>query len=572
MKNTPPSSGTDASSYINTEEVAQDATDQDVHDLGAIADKALQSLATATDKCCRDEATLALLTLVESIFYLQGWRVTQHNSLMSPALDHIVPLYPDTRSASQITRESLQVASAWIRPSHDYHSLVGGIINYLQGRMRCAITKAGRLVFYPVSSFTTELRNRWFDLQRLRQREAAGRSFLEDSPETRTTFSLLDGNVASQVLNLYHAGIYTPPTAAWYTQHADGLADQALQAQFAHVGQNEVWGNLSKDQVIKAVRPLYLRAARRLLGHIRAYVYLHRHYGKAGPLLSLVETIELAQLSAEVSASAGISASVADSFSQSLLRKGQEERFPVGCYPLVPLSGNRAAFLPSLILFANWPAAREMIAMKTKIGQKTVNRARDKRHTESLKDAARTAGFHHIDDGIEIIDPTTSQPLTDLDVVVVDDACSSVLVIQLKSFLTPTNLLDIDKADDHVREAYGQCARADTHRNEVQTAIQTRLGVSLKANWDLKHIVVVEAVTGSLPPHPDYPAVTLEWLCTQLSAPGLHEINKIWQSAIDLPDAKAFLESIAPAFEVFDDQLRDLKTGKSAAVFAYDAS
>lgn len=568
---TPSIAGAAASAYINDEAISREATAQEIHDLGGIVDNALKGLATDTAKYCRDEVTLAHLTMIESVFYNRIEQEMPHTHLAVPALDYIIPCYPDNRAVNQIGIDILHVAGPWLKTSNDYHPLIGGIINYLQGRMRCAVTNAGRFVFYPVSSLDMELRNRWFDLHRFSLLQASGQELLKVNSQTTALVERLDKDIASQDASICQ-GIYIPPSATWYTQFVDDIADSVLRVQFAYVGDKEVWGGLSKEQIIKAVRPIYVRAARRLFAHLRVQKYLRDRYQATGPALpSTVEVIDLAQLIIEISTSAGISTSVAESFARSMLRTGREGRFPLNCYPLIPLFADRAAYLPSAVLFANWPAARERMAGRSMSGQNSVNRAREQRHTAMLVDAIKAAGIQYVDQAIKIFDSATGQPMTDLDIVLVDDACANVLVMQLKSFLTPVSLLDLDKADTHVQEAYGQCAQAEANPEAVRTAIRSKLGITLINGWSLKHIVVVEAVTGTLPPHAKYPAVSLEWVRTQVSALTSAEINKLWQAAVDLPDGRQFFESIAPAFELFDDHVRDLKTGRSAAVFTYDA-
>ncbi len=550
--------------------IVGEVSDAEIHQFGRQLDESLRGCASRMDTFLRDEVTLAYLTLAEGVFYLRGWRNLDHDALVAPVLDNVLPLYPATQDVDDFGIEAVKTVGPWLRASSDYHALTDAVIHALQGRMKCSITGRGRLVFYPISSFATEVRNRWFAQRMHILREALGRDgVLEDNAETRAIIRRIDAHVESQDPNLRETGACAIPTESWYTRHAEGIADRALRLQFLQVADTEVWAGLTKDQVIRAIRPLYVRAACRAFAHIRVFAYLRHRYSATGPVIrTIIEKVRLNDLVTESAAAAGIPLDRAEVFVRSMVRVGREERYGVLSYPLIPLCGDRVAFLPSAILFTGWPSIREKAATILKGGNESVSRARTRRHTQAIIEAAAAAGYGQLASEVPLVDPVTKKTLTDLDVVLVNSACDRVLVVQLKSFLTPSNLLDIDRAEEAVRNASDQCDRAAASLELVRATIEKRLNLRLADTWVLRQVIVVEANTGTGEPSQKYPAVSLEWLEAFLRK-GRPTLDELWQAARDLPDAQTFFESIAPAFELFDDNLRDLKTTRSAAVFQY---
>src|SRR5690349_10041829 len=113
----------------STVEVSED----EVHELGKQADAALASLAGDPEKYSRDAMALSYLTLAEGVVHIRGWRAVNHDELIAPVLDRITTQYRGaTPAAASI--EAMTIARTWMRPSVDYHTLVGGIINCLKKR------------------------------------------------------------------------------------------------------------------------------------------------------------------------------------------------------------------------------------------------------------------------------------------------------------------------------------------------------------------------------------------------------------------------------------------------------
>jgi hypothetical protein len=253
---------------------------------------------------------------------------------------------------------------------------------------------------------------------------------------------------------------------------------------------------------------------------------------------------------------------------ESLVRTGRDERHSVLSYPLLPIGAGRVVITPSLILFSNWTSALEQGLGRRRVAN---NRARDRRYHARVERALGAAGLRRIKHEVKIKSDGGTD-LTDLDVVAVEDTLATVLVAQLKSFITPTNLMDFNKADQHVAHGLEQCAVADSHRDAVQRAIETTFHVRLVSDWTLRQIVVVEAVTGSSPPSAQYPVVTVEWL-RRVSTPSVAgSVEALWLAARDLPEAATFRSSVVPSFEIFEPGHRALDLDERFAIFEYATS
>jgi len=529
-------------------------------------DAALAALAVDTASFSSETMALSYLTLAESVVHSRGWRAVNHDELIAPVLDRIVTQYRGV-TAPTASVEAMTIARVWMRPSVDYHALVGGIMNYLQERMRCVRTDSGRVIFYPISSFEAELRNRWFLERRNQARELAGRAILADNDETKATLRRIDTFIKSRDEDFYN-GRCSAPDDAWYQAHCDGFADRALVAMFDFVENTEVWSGMSKDQTIRAIRPLFVRAARRFVVHSRACARA-KHEGAAGPVfMTCIETATKTELSREIAASGSLSSTEAEAFVNSLIRKGRDERHGILPYPLIPIGQDRVVVVPSVILFSAWPHARERVLAKSNKGNVSISKARNRRHTNTLKEAFTASGVKDVVTEVVLYDKDCKQHITDLDVVAVDGQRKKVLVLQLKSFLTPAHLLEVDRADEDVADAIRQCKVADDNLNEAKRRIEDATGLTLEPDWKLLQVIVVEAVTGTAQPDNRYPAVSIEWAVDAINRTS-GDFETFWRDARDLPDASAFRERIRPAFELFDTHLRDLKTGTRIAVFAY---
>ena len=515
-----------------------------------------------------DEATLAYAAIVESAFYWKGWRSTLKEDSLEAVLDNIIARYPDDRACSHAGIQAAMRARRWWIPGSDFSDLASAIINVRLNRMRACRAKSGMILFHPTSDATTELRNRWFDVSHFRRRESAGVGLIQDSPKTRLLVAKIDRHFADQ--DCLNTTVYVPPlTERWYQEHCDVIANRVLSGQFAHVDVGEVWGGMNRQQIIAAVRTLYRRAALRLVGHQRAFKIIAEQFGKPQAVLrSTVEVVELDQLSRDVAKSASLNEPDARRFVESLVRRGRGEKHKVAAYPLLPMHGSRVLLVPSIVLFSNWPASREQATARGPIAPSQIGDARNSRYMGRAVELLRKCGFNLVETEIELhrSDKTT---LTDLDVVAVTPSGTDVLVLQLKSFVTPGNLLDLRRADSNVEDAVEQCSRADGNLSITKVEIEKRFQISLVATWKLHQLIVVEANIGTKPLPAAYPAVTLEWLEAQVVNGISPDPGVIWTRARDLPDAADFMSSLVPLFMLYGETPRGLKLPSRAAVFNY---
>lgn len=559
---TKPSTTTQMSDFIDPSAVAKQYDENDVHQLGKSLDAAMAALANGSFS--RDEATLAYLTTVESIAHLIGWRHMKHDALIWPAIDKIISQYPDSQRCDIPSLSSLNKVKGWVRVSEDYYNVVSAVINSLKSRMKVVDLKQGWTAFYPTANLDSEKRNRWFKLRWDKKSELAGRDLLKDDVYTRSCVMSIDESVIKQIgLGDNWNGLYNYPRRDWYRKHCLALATQALEGQFEHVETNEVWRGLSKQQILLALQPLYLRAAMRYIGHIRLFKYLKEKLGAQAPVsLSAVEVIELADLVQEVASSAGISQAQAQSFLNGLVRRGKEENYSVQAYPLFPLHADRVAFLPSAVLFGNWPLTQQLVIANQ------VNKARDKRQTNRVLDVFSKRGFSKLAKSLELKDPATRNALTDLDIVVVSDDAKDVLVLQLKSFIVNSSLLKIQDSDVYITDAIRQCTVADSNLAVVKSKIETELKLSLDPEWKLRQVIVVEHYAGLVEPSQLYPVIAIEWLESEVrDAMKYQTLSEIWHAALNLPDAEDFLSAIGNACDLVENPL--LLSGQRFAVFGY---
>src|SRR5262249_887047 len=158
----------------------------------------------------------------------------------------------------------------------------------------------------------------------------------------------------------------------------------------------------------------------------------------------------------------------------------------LAAYPLIPMHGDRVLLVPSIVLFSNWPAAREQATGRA--GVSAIGDARNARYTARAVEIMKRAGFTRVATDVVLPRPGGSA-LTDLDVVAVSPTGDQVLVLQLKSFVTPSNLIDFRRADEHVMSAVNQCTIADANLAITTTAIEKALGLSLPARWSLHQVI-----------------------------------------------------------------------------------
>jgi hypothetical protein len=377
-------------------------------------------------------------------------------------------------------------------------------------------------------------------------KSAAGGSLLPEEAACKSFIDAADKWVASR---MKFSDDFSPPNEVWLTPYVDTLADRILAGQFAHVAPSEKWGSLSASKIETALRPLYRRAARRFFLHSRVFAALKAQGYDSAILPSCVEVVSLASLSAEVQSEAKLDTAAADNFVKTLLRAGKEERHKLSAYPLVPLSEGRAVFLPSSVLYANWPVAREQAVGRAR--DASIGEQRDRRHVAQI-----LAAFHGIGMSMTaanvLIQDADRRELTDLDIVAVAADMRSVFVAQIKSFVTPTNLVEFDKSDRDVSEGLRQCQVAADNIDIVRKTVESRFKITLPDDWKLFQIVVVEAIAGSAANETVYPVVTMEWFLEYGLPHCSASPGTLWSLANELPDGKDFFEEVRPVFSLHD--------------------
>lgn len=531
--------------YVVPADVTRDVDESEVLRRGRQWDVRLRGLASASMN--RDEAVLAYSSLIESAVHLQRLDPTQLDAAIAPVLDHIsAPLDATTRSDQPIP-EHLEEVSSWIAVCLEYESLAGAVINVMQGRMSASEVSCGRLVFWPSSSMHTELRNRWFEQRWRASRQSIGNTLAPTEASLKNFAETADRWVSERIAE---GKDFVPPKEEWLTNYADDLADRLLDAQFDHVSPAEVWGSLPASAVIAALRPLYRRASRRYFLHTRVFAAL-KASGHSTPVPpSCIDILSISELCDEVQHEANLNDAQAREFVESLVRNKGEERHRLSAYPLIPLSNQRAVVLPSSVLYSNWPLVREQAVGRAR--DSSIGKHRDRRHTEQLLEGFRKAGVAMVTSSLLIDDAEQQRTLTDLDLVFVAADKASVFVAQVKSFVTPTNLIDLTKSARDTGEGVRQCLIAEYNVDLVRTAIEQRFSIKLADDWTLHQAVAVEAIAGHIDIHPSYPVVTVEWLVGY----GIPNCNSspraLWELARDLPDGIAFMRSLSPFFSLHD--------------------
>jgi hypothetical protein len=535
-----PSSSSQRDQYLVASQIVQDVSALEVLNRGKGWDSQLRRIAPPS--LGRDEAVLAYISCVESAVHQGRLGCLDLDAAVCPAIDHIVaPLCAVTRS-DQPSPNAVQIASSWVKPCLDYEPLAVAVINVLQHRMNASMLTSGRLAFWPSSSLQAQLRNRWFEERWRSEKSLAGAAVVPTEAELQAFVSSAD---AWAVSHMQHSDNFTPPDEPWLTTYADTLADRILSAQFSHVATTEIWGPLSVNKVEAALRPLYRRASRRFFLHSRVFAAL-KAYGHESPILpSAIEVIELSRLCDEVQEEAQLDATAANEFVQSLIRSRGEEKYRLSAYPLIPLACTRIAFLPSSVLYANWPLAREQAVGRAR--DSSIGKQRDRRHSKQLLAGFQSAGMTMVATSVLVRD-LKQRDLTDLDVVAVAADRASVLVAQVKSFVTPTNLLDLDKSDKDAAEGIAQCQVASDNRDRVRAAIEERFKVTLPDNWEIYQVVIVEAIAGNAMADPMYPAVSMEWMLNYGLPNCSSSPRVLWTLARDLPDGETFMDSLSPFF------------------------
>jgi hypothetical protein len=514
----------------------------------------------------RDDALLAYMALLESAFYSRGWASSMQSEAAEPAVDLIISRYPDDRPCSRASVRALARARRWWRPSSEYADLLNGFLNTRLGRMQAGRTNSGTLVFYPTMDAQTELRNRWFDVMHFRRRQVRGHELMRGIPNAARIAARIDRDVMKQ--RVHEGAEYAPPSAEqWYRDYCFTFADRALEAQFRHVDQNEHWGAMDRNQVIAALRPIFRRSCLRMMAHLRAFKILAEVHKRPQAILhSTIEIVDLNIVAREVQQMAKLTAAGARQFVESLVRRNTGEKYKVASYPLLPMHGDRALLAPSVVLFSNWPAAREQAIARDQGDAAALGDARNTRYTNRAATLLREVGFL-VQTDILLSRPDGSA-LTDLDVVAMSPDQDEILVLQLKSFVTPSNLVDIRRADRHVAGAIEQCRRADANLPITRSAIERRFAITLPNAWVLKQAIVVESNAGGEATPPQYPVITLEWLEARVAAGMKPSPAALWMDACSLPDASRYFASCAPLF-IFP--LEELSLPHSVAVFEYKA-
>lgn len=553
-----------ANPFVDETSVVRALDRNELHELGRKLDAAIAVLASGAFE--RDSVVLAHLASVEGFFHASspagdpGGHGLDYEALVQPVIDKIAksPPYNASSDNASADSESLQHVQGWAVISQNYYNIISALINALQGRMACGESSSGTLLFYPVSDFVAELRGRWFERCWRRRLLAAGASIIPANFEA--VIANVDHWVQKQDLA---TGICLIPPFDWYETYCAEFAETAVVAQFASIGAAEVWGGLNKEKVVRAVTPLYTRAFKRLFVHLRAFKVTREVLSTPAPrFLSFVERVSIDVLQREVAASARLSDQDAAAFVESLIRRSGERKNDVVSYPLIPLRGKDVAFMPSAILFTNWPFIRQQASGKD------AGDYRNERYTNQIEKLFISSGFHLVCTDLKF-GYKKGNDLTDLDLVVVSDALDEVLVIQLKSFVTPLNLLTLDRADRNISEALEQCAKADANLQLVRSKIEAKFGIALASDCQLLQIIAVEATTGTRAPSGKYPVVTLDWLEYDGLPAANRSIRALWENARDLPAAQAFFQSVAPLFELFDLESNGINFSAPIAVASY---
>ncbi|WP_147439510.1 hypothetical protein [Corallococcus sp. CA049B] len=552
------------SDYVVQEEIERILDRKELNALGAELDGGLSAL--ASNEFEQDDLKLAYLATIESMAYLneEGF---DYNDYVAPVLDHVIARSPNGALAGSNVRAALRLVREWAGPAFYYSSVVSYVVNAALGRMVVAKSKSDWLLMFPQAPLVAEQRSRWLGVRWLADRRADGVD-LAGEYMSSLFLSRMDEEVVRQSLE-------TPlefklPRADWFNDRCKTIADALLRKQFAHVGEREVWGGFSIRQTIDALLPLYQWAVKRALFHVRAYKYVTRVRGMVRPvMLSAVGLADMDTLVREMSRSARLPIEMAERFAESLVRRGVEARHGIQGYPLVPMRGGRVAFLPLSIIRSNLPLMREQATARGAINPSAIGNERDDRHIDRLLAAFRSVGGLLVANDVNVVGPDGSV-LTDIDILVVDSGLGVVLGVQVKSFVLPTNLLEIKRAERDVGDAVRQCLVVESNRGEVQSAIESRFGVKLRSGWELWQVIVVEREGGVVCFDARYPFVSLEWIENEgIPRAKAGTIEDLWRAAKDLPDAATYLSEAAPLFQLWNGAQLGLKDGRRIATFSY---
>lgn len=511
----------------------------DPHELGKIADFAIRTFADPSKGFHQDELKIGLLTIVECICHHKNWRdfSGRVNSWTAPILDYIIPQYPDDEEAKMASSDALSQIKTWIKPSEQYSDIVFNIINALKDLVTIQTTEP-RIVFTTKGSTEMEKRNRWFEKLLADKALRDGKEF--SSELNLTPIGQIRAHINSNLENIFNTHYYNIPTEQWFIDFADEFGEKVLNNQFLSIPSHEVWDGLNRDQTIKALKTLYSLAAQKYLAHLQLYQYLNQSGYKNSVIHSSIGLMKKSELVTSIARNSNISSDQASLFVSSLIRKNGDKN-TIDAFPLISLKNDQVAFLPANILFGSWKNIRENFVAKkdSKLGQ-----LRDSRYTSILSDIMNRSNLGTVYSNVEIFDQN-SQPLTDLDLAIISKDLTEIFVFQLKSFVTPITQTGINKPNKDVAHAASQCAVADNNRTSVLNAFKSK-NINLDPNFTLRQIIVVEVNIGTNPTPVQYPAVSAEWLIKYLSenlTNGSHQ--NLWLAAKDLPDGKAFMDSLA---------------------------
>ncbi|WP_147470058.1 hypothetical protein [Corallococcus sp. AB049A] len=552
------------SDYVNQEEVDCKLGRKEVERLGDELDTGLNSL--ARPGFSQDDLKLAYLAVVESMAYSSGSDF-DYNELVAPILDHVIARSPDDRSAGDGARAALKSIGTWAQAAFNYSSVVSYLINAALGRMVAAKSKTGRLLIFPSSPLVAEKRSRWLGVRWLAARRATQVDLAKEYMSEAFLWKM-DDEVKKQKFEM--ALLYRLPRADWFENGCRTIASALLEKQFSHVGEREMWGGLTVRQTIDALLPLYGWAVKRALFHVRAHKYLTLVKGLSRPvMLSAVGVAPMNTLIREVSRAARLPMDMAAQFAESLVRRGAEERYGIQAYPLVPLRDGKVAFLPFSIIGSNLPLMREQATARGVVNPSAIGNARDRRHVERLIKTFQSVGGAFIASDVKIFGQD-GNVLTDIDILVVEEGLGVVLAVQLKSFVLPTNLFDMKRAERDVGEAFLQCSVVESNHAAVQLAVESRFGVALNSGWTLRQIVVVEREGGFAGFDDRYPFVSLEWIENE-GIPRTRDgsIEPLWNAAKELPDAADYMGGTYPLFQLWNGRQLGLRDDLKIATFSY---
>jgi hypothetical protein len=131
-----------------------------------------------------------------------------------------------------------------------------------------------------------------------------------------------------------------------------------------------------------------------------------------------------------------------------------------------------------------------------------------------------------------------------------DDSHRTVFVVQIKAYVTPTNMIDVQRAEREIRHAITQCEIADANHDAVRRAVENRFSSRLHDGWQLRQIIVAEAIVGVVS-SPSYPVVTTEWFESEGCRVASRSLHAAWDAARRLPDGASFFAAVRPVFALY---------------------